>query len=204
MASTETPWYTDCTVLEGLECPYTEDGAEFITAVSLGNNTAMLAFMRDVTPDSDDTYTPREEWYIVSLSRYPASSIEYSRIPGPRNPEGVVGMKLVRVGDVVVAYGGRVFGPRSDPFEQHPPHWYMAVYTIATGVWENIPYEEGCMPLPAHGPTLFAVEDTLVVAGGTPSGEGRDTSYDTHEWCLSTSLSFSLSLSLSLSLYIYI
>ncbi|GCA61978.1 hypothetical protein KIPB_000346 [Kipferlia bialata] len=119
-------------------------------------------------------YLPVPKWTILSLSLDRSSGcLATEKIEGPINPEGVYRMKLHRVGDTVVAYGG--FAPRVEEgrYRSHPA-WYMAVYSISTGEWETCPYVEGIVPPIFDTPASFSMGDTLVVAG-TPPGEGLIT-----------------------------
>ncbi|GCA62880.1 hypothetical protein KIPB_006371 [Kipferlia bialata] len=131
----------------------------------------MLVY-RDCDED-EDAYPDMAEakWLILSLTNN--GEVDRESIPGPDNPGGVVGMQLARVGDVVVAYGGGQW----DSYEEwYKPHRFMAVYTIATGEWETIPYTEGPSPGMPH---VFSTGDALVVVGGYKE---NDMDYDTWEW----------------------
>ncbi|GIQ86101.1 hypothetical protein KIPB_007887, partial [Kipferlia bialata] len=68
------------------------------------------------------------------------------------------------------------------------PCWFMHVYSIATGVWHEIPYVAGESPTHRDFPLIFAVGDTLVLTGGFGRDEGTGVSHlvDTWEWSVYT------------------
>ncbi|GIQ84551.1 hypothetical protein KIPB_006065 [Kipferlia bialata] len=158
------PWYTDCTVLPGVGDDE-EEAVYDIGMASLGHNTAMMCYQVDLGTEG---YVPKEKWFILSLT--PDRTIDIQRIPGPPNPQGVYSMQLVRVGDAVVAYGGHTLNPieaEREEYDDSIPRWFMAVYTIATGEWESVPYTEGDLsPEPLCWSCLFGIGNTLVVVGG--------------------------------------
>ncbi|GIQ83016.1 hypothetical protein KIPB_004259 [Kipferlia bialata] len=102
-----------------------------------------------------------QRWMVLTLND--EKSIDTQSISGPSNPEGVFGMSLTRVGEVVVAYGGNAMKGTNATFQYA---WFMAVYSIDTAEWKALPYIEGVCPQPRKFPITFAVGDCLVVTGG--------------------------------------
>ncbi|GIQ87209.1 hypothetical protein KIPB_009206 [Kipferlia bialata] len=149
---------------------------------SLGHNRAMLVSTDHTSDDATHAVsggTPVACWRILTLS--PDRTIKSQRIPGPYNPNGMYGMQLERVGEVVVAYGGVLWG---EDLVSMVPIWFMAVYSIDTGVWETIPRPEGSTsPTPSFHPYVFPLGDTLVVVrGSSDNGETWEWSLETREW----------------------
>ncbi|GIQ87646.1 hypothetical protein KIPB_009725 [Kipferlia bialata] len=164
-------WFTDCKVLPGIG-KRLFDRIDHSVA-SIGHNQALLAYSC-----GDE---PVEQFAILSLTE--GGTIHTQSVPGPPNPDGVGGMRLYRVGEVVVAYGGSV---SSEGQRGEEPCWYMAVYYIDTDEWETLPYVQWKCPFPRRRPRVFSVGDTLVVAGGWGKTTARLEDY--WEWSLETRL----------------
>ncbi|GIQ84550.1 hypothetical protein KIPB_006064 [Kipferlia bialata] len=178
-----------------------EQSADSISVVNIGHNTAMLTYHLS---GGDDVI---QKWCMLTLND--DYTIGTEEITGPPNPQGVVKITFTRVGEVVVAYGGRVLKmTTSDSMIENQSHrgtdtdgelyedvWFMSVYSIDTAQWEAVPCVQGC-PTPDERPRVFGVGDTLVVNIRGPRSE-ICTKYDnilsrqptlTWEWSLETRL----------------
>ncbi|GCA63117.1 hypothetical protein KIPB_007958 [Kipferlia bialata] len=114
-------------------------------------------------------------------------TVTTKRIAGPENPHGLHDIQVTRVADRVVAYGSQPWtGTRMS-------YWFMWVYSIATGEWEEIPHVDGESPTARSFPLLFGLGDDLVLTGGrdvdhtedrpiASPGETWTWSVDTHRW----------------------
>ncbi|GCA62133.1 hypothetical protein KIPB_001461 [Kipferlia bialata] len=91
-------------------------------------------------------------------------------------------VELCRIQDMVVVFGVS----KQVREDEDVPIWLMAVYTIATGAWETIPYVEGKSPVPRLSPHVCALSDRLVVIGGiepdSSDSDIQETYYDAWEW----------------------
>ncbi|GCA64084.1 hypothetical protein KIPB_013114, partial [Kipferlia bialata] len=164
-------WYTACTEIPRV----VPNDLTQISMAPLGDGRAMVVCREE--DDAVNAYTDyaSERWLILSLTS--SGELERERIPGPPTPDGMVGIQLATLGDVVVAYGGGQFKYLE---WGSGPCWFMAVYTIATGEWETIP--------PTKGPSIdmphvFTSGDTLVVVGGYKK---NGFAYGTWEWSVET------------------
>ncbi|GCA62084.1 hypothetical protein KIPB_001101 [Kipferlia bialata] len=136
---------------------------------------------------SGDTDDVSQHWTILTLDPL-ARTISSQEVDGPANPDGVCSIRLTRVGDVVVAYGGIVFSEQGDPkwlngILAPKFHWFMALYSIATDEWETLPYTPGD---PTELVSLFAIEDTLMGVSGTSHASTSVLTLTTWEWSLGT------------------
>ncbi|GIQ83648.1 hypothetical protein KIPB_005000, partial [Kipferlia bialata] len=114
-----------------------------------------------------------QKWRLLTLS--PDRQVENEPIDGPSLPAGVFAVQIARVGELVVAFGGKTLCSGVG-------------YSILTGEWETVDDKQdediakaiaatgwgfsnltdrgGKNPVPRDMPLVFGTDDCLVVCGG--------------------------------------
>eukprot|EP00704_Kipferlia_bialata_P016429 g16429.t1 len=138
-----------------------------------------------------------QKWRILTL--FPDRQIQTEPIDGPSLPEGVFAVQIARVGELVVAYGGKTL---CSGYRTGLSQGTLATYSILTGEWVTVDDKRdqeiakavgptgwkfsdltdrgGKNPVPRDMPLVFGTDDCLVVCGGLDND--GETLTDTWEW----------------------
>ncbi|GIQ89039.1 hypothetical protein KIPB_011418, partial [Kipferlia bialata] len=166
-------WFSHCTSWPSI----TKSGGHSLTAVCIGQNTVMAVYFTSNRGRGRERLPPQLVWSIVTLSEENIPQTE--TVTGPTIPGTVESVYLERVGGYVVAYTCHADVPNST--------WHMHTYCIDTGEWEELFYEDGCIPEPRVRPLVFQVGQSLILTGGYGVSDLRRYK-DTWEWSQDTRL----------------